>query len=284
MDTMQITRREFWTTFAPTLHIEDHPGLKNLSVPAITPEQQQVMLSLLKEEGYLQAGLQWGVALNVMADRVRALSAANLSPVFSFIYDEFWMPFYQLHNIYSGLLGGKYYISPDFWVWNVDPRKGESGWRPHRDKGKRSLLPDGGPKSLTTWIPLSTATPLNGCVYIVPAMCDPTYGTDDENTWKFEYSSIRALPANPGDFFIWNQAVLHWGSRTSPRAPESRVSMAFEVQRSDVEAFNEPLIKPFSIVPFEGRLKLIAKQLLQYRHMYRIEPQIEQIATELIAA
>jgi hypothetical protein len=60
--------------------------------------------------------------------------------------------------------------------------------------------------------------------------------------------------------------------------------MAFEFQRSDVEAFNKPFIKPLSIVPFEFRLKLIAKQLLQYRHMYRLEPQIERIATELVAA
>jgi len=33
---------------------------------------------------------------------------------------------------------------------------------------------------LTTWIPLSRATPLNGCLYIVPAPLDPTYATPDE--------------------------------------------------------------------------------------------------------
>jgi ectoine hydroxylase-related dioxygenase (phytanoyl-CoA dioxygenase family) len=218
-----------------------------------------------------------------MADKVRALSVNGLSPVFAFIYDEFWIPFFKLHNVYTGLLGGKYYVLPDFWVWNVDPQKGEAGWKPHRDKGRQSLFPDRTPKSLTTWIPVSTATPLNGCMYIVPAMFDPTYGREDEMQWKFDYSSIRALPGNPGEFFIWNQAVLHWGSKTSPRAPESRVSMAFEFQRADVAPFNQPLISPLSVLSFESRLKLIAKQILQYRHMYKLEPELERIATGLIS-
>jgi ectoine hydroxylase-related dioxygenase (phytanoyl-CoA dioxygenase family) len=193
------------------------------------------------------------------------------------------VPFYKLHALYSGLLGGtNYWVLPDFWVWDVDPKRGESGWRPHRDKGARSLLPDGAPKSLTTWIPVSAATPLNGCMYIVPANFDPTYGTDKDKEWKFEYSSIRALPGNPGDFFIWNQAVLHWGSRTSPRAGESRVSMAFEFQRSDVPAFNNPTIKPLTVLNFEQRLKLIAKQILQYKHMYKLAPEIEAVANSLL--
>ena len=284
MDVKQITTREFWAAFAPEFHIMDASFLgQNTAAANVTPQQQQALSAIVKEEGYFQGSIDWGVRLDAMAERVRALSAANLSPVFAFIYDEFWIPFFKLHNVYSGLLGGKYYVLPDFWIWNVDPKKGEAGWRPHRDKGKQSLLPDGTPKSLTTWIPLSTATPLNGCMYIVPAMVDPTYGTDDEKTWKFEYSSIRALPGTPGDFFVWNQAVLHWGSRTSPRATESRVSMAFEFQRADVDPFNKPLIEPLFALSFEVRLKLIAKQILQYRHMYKLEPQIERIATELIA-
>ena len=140
---------------------------------------------------------------------------------------------------------------------------------------------DGSPKSLTTWIPLSPTTPLNGCIYIVPEQLDPTYATLDENKRQFDYASIRALPGNPGDFFIWNQAVLHWGGRTSPRAAESRVSMAFEFQRTDVPAFNSPLIDPLRVFTFEERLKLIAMQVYQYRQMYALDPKVAQFASEL---
>jgi hypothetical protein len=43
-----------------------------------------------------------------MAQTVRALSAARLSPVFAYLYDEFWFPFFKLHQVYGALLGGKY--------------------------------------------------------------------------------------------------------------------------------------------------------------------------------
>jgi hypothetical protein len=283
MDAEQIRNPQFWQSFAPRLHIQKSPVLSDFRMLQPTPELNEGLKRQIKQEGYFHIqSVDWDVDLKLMADTVRALSAAGLSPVFAFMYDEFWIPFYKLHAIYSSLIGPDYLVLPDFWIWDVDPKRGESGWRPHRDRSFGSLLPDGSPKSLTTWIPISQATPLNGCMYIVPANFDPTYGTPNDKEWKFEYSSIRALPGNPGDFFIWNQAVLHWGSKTSPRATESRVSMAFEFQRGDVPAFNSPTIKPLSILTFDDRLKLIAKQILQYRHMYKVAPEIEQVAQGIL--
>ena len=94
-------------------------------------------------------------------------------------------------------------------------------------------------------------------------------------------TSVRALPAQPGDVLVWNQAVLHWGSRSSPRAAETRVSMAFEFQRTDSEPFAQPIIPPGTPLSFEMRLKLIARQVLQYRHMYKVDPAIEKLMLEL---
>jgi hypothetical protein len=117
---------------------------------------------------------------------------------------------------------------------------------------------------------------------VVPAHADPTYGTPRENEIHFELPAIRALPAKAGEFLVWNQAVLHWGSHSSHRATESRISMAFEFQANDSKPFNTPILPPDKPVPFELRLRLIAKQLLQYRHMYSVDPQIAQVATELV--
>jgi SEC-C motif/Phytanoyl-CoA dioxygenase (PhyH) len=283
MDVGQFTKRESWLSFAPGLHIEDKSLLRNVAFLDVPGPEQEGFAALLKDEGYSQGRGDWDLDLQLMADTVRSLAAANVSPVFAYVYDEFWYPFFKLHRLYGRLLGGRYCLLPDFWVWNVDPKKGEAGWTPHRDKGREALREDGSPKSITTWIPLSSATPLNGCIYIVPAHLDPTYGTADESKKQFDYASIRALPGSPGDFFIWNQAVLHWGSRTSPRATESRVSMAFELQRADVLAFNSPLIDPLRVLSFEERLKLISKQIYQYRHMYALDPKVAQFAFELIA-
>jgi hypothetical protein len=271
--------REYWRSFAPDLHIEDRSLFENVAYLELSP----ALKAQFKDDGYLQGNADWGLDVKLMAATVRALSAANLSPVFAYLYDEFWYPFLKLHRLFAALLGGRYCLLPDFWIWNVDPKKGEAGWRPHRDKGRKSLFEDGSPKSLTTWIPLSPATPLNGCMYVVPAKYDPTYATAQEALMKFEPQSIRALPGNPGDFFIWNQALYHWGSRTSPHAAESRVSMAFELQRADVPPFNNPLIDPLRALPFEARLNLVAKQLLRYRHMYEVDPKIAQMASDLLA-
>jgi hypothetical protein len=279
MEAGQFHQREYWRSFAPNLHIEDRSLFDSVAYLELPPE----LKARFKDDGYLQGNVDWGLDVKLMADTVRALSAANMSPIFAYIYDEFWYPFFKLHLLFGALLGGRYWLLPDFWIWNVDPKKGEAGWKPHRDKGRKSLLEDGSPKSLTTWIPLSPATPLNGCIYVVPARYDPTYATAEEALMKFELQSIRAIPGNPGDFFIWNQALYHWGSRTSPHAAESRVSIAFEFQRADVPPFNSPLIDPLRVPPFEARLNMVAKQLLRYRHMYEVDPKAAQMASDLLA-
>jgi hypothetical protein len=284
MQRAELTSPDTWRARAPHLHIEDVAFIRTHTPASPTPQQTQAAAAAMRLEGYFQSSIgNWGVDVTALANTVRDLSAAKLSPVFAFLYDEFWIPFYKLHHMYQSLLGGRYAVLPDFWVWDVDPRRGEAGWPPHRDKGYQALLDDRMPKSLTTWIPLSPATPLNGCIYIVPAHLDPTYATPRDGEWKFELPSVRALPGNPGDFFIWNQAVLHWGSRTSPLASGSRVSMALEFQRADVPPYNKPLIEPLTILTFDQRLKLVAKQILQYRHMYKVASEMEQMATEIAA-
>lgn len=275
----EITKREFWTARAPDLHVE---GLAPPPPVDFDGARFSTVRELMLLDGYFQeSGVSFDVDLPSLANAVRKLSEEGLSPVFAFIYDEFWFPFCQLDKMYREILGS-YAMLPDFWIWNVDPRKGDSGWAPHRDKGAASLRPDGTPNSITTWIPLSNATPLNSCMYIVPARHDPTYGTAREGEFRFELPSVRALPAQPGDVFIWNQAVVHWGSKSSPLATESRVSMAVEFQRADVPPMNQPLIKPAILLPFEARLKLIAKQVLQYRHMYKLDPRLEKMMLQVI--
>ena len=92
---------------------------------------------------------------------------------------------------------------------------------------------------------------------------------------------MLALPATAGSFLAWNQAVLHWGGRASRLATAPRISAAFEFQRADQPAFNRPLLNPARLPSFTERLGLIAKQVLQYRHMYPLSSDVEQIATNL---
>src|ERR1700722_15094233 len=125
-------RREHWLSLAPGLHIEDRSLLANVAAL----ELPAGLTSRFEIDGYVQGSADWGVDVKSMADTVRALSAAQVSPLFAYLYDEFWCPFFKLHRLHAALLGGGYRLLPDFWISNVDPKKGEAGWRPHRDKGR----------------------------------------------------------------------------------------------------------------------------------------------------
>jgi hypothetical protein len=279
----QIADAATWTRLAPDLHVGDDAFLLAVPPLALGDNHRADLMEQLRFDGYFhESDVGWALDAGRMAGIVRHLGELGIAPVFAFVFDEFWLPFRRLSAWYRGLLGD-YAMMPNFWAWNLDPRRGDAGWPPHRDNGPGALLPDGGPKSLTTWIPLSDATPLNGCMYIVPASFDPVYGTADKSI-RFTLPSVRALPAKAGDLLMWNQAVMHWGGRTSPRAAQSRVSIAFEFQRRDAPPFAGPLLDPEAIPSFEERLWLIGRQILQYRHMYRTDAATQDAAQRMVAA
>ena len=272
--------RDFWLARAPGLHIGDDAVFRAAKPFRPGNEQAAELSARIKAEGYFQIAHKTGLDLALMADTARRFSADGIAPVFAFLFDEFWAPFHALDGLYGSILGG-YGMLPHCWVWNIDPQKGDAGWNPHRDMCHVSLRPDGSPIAITTWIPLSDANPLNSCMYMVPAHADPVYGSPQDKEWRFDLPSIRALPVKPGEILVWNQAVWHWGSRSSPRAEQSRVSMALEFQRSDSPAFAQPIISPGQPLSFEARLKLIARQLLQYRHMSKLAGTVGTLALEL---
>jgi len=280
----QFRDRSFWTSLVPGLAIEDRAsfaGLRPWSVPFVDDSS---LRSLLDREGYVHmAGLQDSTRVARLASAVTALNRVGIPPVFCMVFDDFWVPAYSLHSVLQAAFGAHYVMLPDFWIWHVDPAKSERGWKPHREKGHRALFPDGRPRSLSVWMALSQATPLNGCMYIVPADRDPNYGTERDNENRFELPEIRALPAEAGDVFMWNQALMHWGAHASPRASSPRMSMAFEFMHGDVEPYNQPAIPPMTILRFEDRLKLVGKQIIQYKHMYRLSPELESAARILVA-
>jgi len=277
-----VSEPQFWQALAPMLHIAQS-NYHVVSTPEIPEEQKLYLNQLMQHEGYFHGSIgAWHSPLEPLVAVIEQLKRLGLPPVFAFVYDEMWQLAIKLSSTLSCLLGESYWMLPDFWAWHIDPAQSETGWKPHRDKGYRALRADGSPSSVTLWIPLTPATTLNGCMYILPADRDPVYGTDQDQDWNIHLPEIRALPANPGEFLIWNQAVLHWGSHSSPRAAgQPRISCAFEFQRSDIPAWNQPFIVPTGFLNFHERLMLICKQILQYQHMYPLPEFLSQLATQI---
>jgi ectoine hydroxylase-related dioxygenase (phytanoyl-CoA dioxygenase family) len=148
---------------------------------------------------------------------------------------------------------------------------------------QNSINADGSPNLLTVWIALSEATPLNGCMYMVPMdRSGKAHETKDAKNLDFNLPSLRALPAKTGDLLMWNHWVIHWGARASKQASEPRISMAFELEREGSNIHTMPLINPTQIPSFEARLKLIAFQIQQYTHMYKFSQQMLNFSKEIL--
>jgi hypothetical protein len=284
MSALRIDRLETWCNLVPGLSVCAPDALsqyKSLGFDAATPESTRAALAT---EGYFQLEPQdWSLPLGQMAEAVGSLRRAGLSTAFAFMYDAFWLAFAQLDPILRHNLGDGYQLLPAFWCWHIDPSSDEAGWTPHRDRGRMALRPDGTPKALTIWLPLTEATPLNGCMYLVPADRDLTYNTENEDNPRFAYPDIRALPAKPGAVLCWNQAVLHWGSHSAKRPVPPRVSMAFEFQRGDEPPLHQMLIPPLTLPNFRDRLILTCVQILQYQHMYPLAPEVEAMVKGVLS-
>jgi phytanoyl-CoA dioxygenase PhyH len=263
----EVEHEDFWRERFPNLHICEllTEDFRNSIVAAPPPNTVALNAERMRVDAYFQGRDETAARLApVLADAVRTCKKLEISPLFLFLFDEAWQCFYSLHQQLAPFLGD-YKMLPAFWVWHVDPTEAEAGWPPHRDKGRHALDADGNPLALTAWIPLSEATPLSSCVYILPKSRDPVYGTEDEQNWQVDYPSIRALPAQPGEFYCWDQAVLHWGSASSRFAESPRISMALEFQRSDIEPFVKPLLPALCNPDFRVRLWLVTKHIMEHR-------------------
>lgn len=274
-------RREFWSGLCPGMSIEAGAG----PAPAALGETDPMLVNL-KREGYVQIpDVLAESTLAPIRGAVSTLFQRGIPLPFVYVYDEVWLAFAGLSRFLTAALGVGYQALPDFWVWHVNPSENAVGWGPHRDRVMPTLDDDNSPHTLTVWLPFSDATPLNGCMYVLPAHLDDRFNQrrwdGPDNNVVYNPQDIRALPATAGTMFAWNQGVLHWGGRGSRLGTAPRISAAFEFQRGDRAPFNRPLLDPHRVPAFTERLGLIGKQVLQYRHMYPLTDDVAAIATSL---
>ena len=272
---------DFWRALAPELHLEgDAPP------PDFALDDAAALVPDLLREGYVNApGAFAESQLVALRGLITTLAARGIPAPFAFVYDEPWALYTALHPFLAAVLGEGYRALPDFWAWHVAADDDARGWGPHRDRMRPTVGDGGWPMSLTVWLPLSDATPLNGCIYALPAHLDPVFAARAwdaaGNTVVHKPQDIRCLAAPAGSLLAWNQSLLHWGGRASRRATAPRVSLAFEFQRGDRGSLNQPLLDPSTRPTLRGRLGLIGKMVLQYSHMYPLAPETSAVAQAL---
>lgn len=270
--------KDYWLKLNPNLHISDEQKPIMAAPIVLSPEVLEEAKASLIAEGYFQIERILDPSLiDVLAKAVENIYKAGWPTPFAIVYDEYWELFYTLKKLFETILGDDYKQVPNFWCWYVDANKESKGWGHHRDRPSvNTILEETGlPATLTTWIPLTKATTANGCIYIVPSVLDENYPPGDlDRRDQHELQSIRALPAEPGDVLGWTEALLHWGSRSSNKAANPRISISFTFQRADKNAYETPLFEPSRYQTFDERLGLISQNICNYQTHGKTSPEI----------
>ncbi|HMW92550.1 MAG TPA: phytanoyl-CoA dioxygenase family protein [Candidatus Obscuribacter sp.] len=277
------TSKDFWLEMNPDFSISN----RRKKVQAFKLEQQKLRLveEQLKEEGYFKIDEILPMdEMKRLAALVTKVRNENWPSAFAFVYDESWELFYHLNELISRLLGQGYHVLPAFYAFYVEPGAGNTGWCPHRDRTRQVTVDKQGKSiSLNAWIPITDADPLNGCMYILPAHQDINYPNNLTTMGVNNLQDVRAIPCKAGSVVMWNEAVYHWGGRSSKYASHTRLAMALAFQRSDQEPFETPLLKALSLPSFEARLSLIAYQMLRYQAQGALSPVLRELCVQLAA-
>lgn len=256
---------DFWRGLCPALTISGEPFAAPRTPHVIPSGIGDICRATLLEDGYFTSPPLIGEAeCAALVDGVSRIVDAGFPSGFATLYDEFWHLFAGLETLLTPVLGAPYRFVPEgLWMFHIPlghPGGKYSAAAAHRD----SLGPDplliaqGQPSLLNLWIALTDATPLNSCMYALPAGADTGYAAGgDDVPPDMRLQDIRALPAARGTVMGWTSHLLHWGSASSARGRTPRVSAALYVQRSDVPPFWSESIEIGAPVPFAKRLEWI---------------------------
>jgi ectoine hydroxylase-related dioxygenase (phytanoyl-CoA dioxygenase family) len=187
--------------------------------------------------------------------------------VFVWAYDLPWRRLLRVGEQLAERLGEAWCPLPAFWAWNVLP--GSGGWRAHRD----NLQPNntGAHVDVTLWVALSNADVDTGCIHVLPRSQDQAYSA------LASTRGLRPLATRAGDGWLWDQRLLHWGGNVREHAPLPRRSLALEFRRARATA----VANRFLVPSLAQRLRLIAAQVIRYRHLHSLAPQVSLDAVRL---
>ena len=282
----QIESPDLWRRINPHLTITDTPFSDPRTEYDFSPRDIERARLQICEDGYLHSGP------GVSAGDCRALSTAmeriieaKYHPMFLAVYDEYWRVMRGIAPLLTPILGTHYRLLGDFWIWCISHRTASAGWKPHRDhqfRQRNTLRDDRTPTIVTVWIPFTDATPLNGCMYLLPMPRDPNFPDRLDVFEASNLQDVRAVPAQAGSVLAWNQYVLHWGGSASKFADGPRMSTGIYVQAGDVPLFTEKPVDFEQPLPFAKRLSLIASNMLLYQPEHRFPPELVEVALQAV--
>ncbi len=278
---------EFWRELCPGLSLVGGTTAPTARLPDFVRQAE-----LLRHEGYLnEPGVLPLEFTRDLYTGIQQLAARGIPPAFIYIYEEPWLAFRSLTPFLERVLGPEFRLMAGVWAWHVQPSENDAGWKPHRDGFSASVSKGKLPEALTVWLPLTDATCLNGCIYVVPSHWDETPERDAERSGGDVVLSgralqnIRALPAPAGSMLAWNHNVLHWGARASSRAGNPRCSIALMFRRLEDGPEDPSWIRLHALPSFHRRLGLIGHYVRLYPQRFGLDnlksPPLQALAAAL---
>eukprot|EP00011_Vannellida_sp_DIVA3-517-6-12_P001975 CAMPEP_0114608976 /NCGR_PEP_ID=MMETSP0168-20121206/2853_1 /TAXON_ID=95228 ORGANISM="Vannella sp., Strain DIVA3 517/6/12" /NCGR_SAMPLE_ID=MMETSP0168 /ASSEMBLY_ACC=CAM_ASM_000044 /LENGTH=296 /DNA_ID=CAMNT_0001819885 /DNA_START=6 /DNA_END=893 /DNA_ORIENTATION=- len=277
---MSYLKLAYWRSICGTDAITDDPDLRD------ERETDSGLAQRVGEDwrkyGYTRVGGFFGDSigrLEVLAEAARRLENAGWPPTFVILLNDAWWAVARAQReIFreNALL-----CNGDFYAWTQT-----SGWSIHRDRDDHRCVDSitAAPLYATLWIPLTEATPANGCVYVVPKERDEGYLGDC--TGSVSTPDIVALPASVGDVLSWTGRALHFGGRPDEQQmellssrgvarPRERIALSLAFSNPSFEAAEEHGLETEVLTPNGGerlvppsvseRLELAVVQLLIYQ-------------------
>lgn len=263
----------FWRALNPDLTITEQPaaGLTPYDVPWL--DGAAVRARLATEGHFVTPPIAGAEDVARLAGAIGRVVDAGFPPGFALVYDEFYQLYARLEALFAAVLGPRSLFLPkDFWAFHVPPgdaaRTRWTAFNPHRDwiGSDPAVLAGESPLVLTAWVALTDVTPLDSCLYVVPADCDAEYRTatsaavDEANV---RWQDIRALPAAAGSVVLLSSHIAHWGSRSSALAGGPRVSVTACRQSRAAAPFQKWTVDLDGPVPFADRLTWIYDAISQ---------------------
>jgi hypothetical protein len=251
----------YWAAFAPTDPLPPESPLSDDEVASA--------IEHFRREGYFSTRPVIAAATSEMLRKViEAVLAAGWPAVFSFAVEPVWAASHSrsLVRLLQGVLGSGYRQRHQIFAHWISPVAGAAGWAPHVDGGGKT-------ERASVWLPLSDATPANGCMMLIPKSRMPAemlgMGWHARKSFTFAETykllhAARAMPAVAGSLLGWDHDVLHWGSHCDGGG-NPRVALALEFESLSCKATRaEPLYDPKAVPPFAERMRAIALAVLNY--------------------
>eukprot|EP00658_Telonema_sp_P-2_P049247 TRINITY_DN37443_c0_g1_i2.p1 TRINITY_DN37443_c0_g1~~TRINITY_DN37443_c0_g1_i2.p1 ORF type:complete len:373 (+),score=47.14 TRINITY_DN37443_c0_g1_i2:168-1286(+) len=263
----------------------------------------------IQADGYYQTGqvVSCPASCEQLVKQMAYLnSEMKLPPCFIYMFDEAWGLVREVWRHVERMLGHPVLLEPSVAAFKLDAKDstnkspGRNFPLPHRDYSYAECCrPDGSPKMLSVWVPLTQVTAENGCMFVVPREFDRQF--DQDTAWEhmrpahiehktsyylarttcltFPLDGIRPLTGPAGSINCWLGNTVHWGGSCQRSAldhgvpPRASLALVFRAVSSETDALTSSLLLSYEAskdLSVGQRLEYVQHSLHAFSHWYKL--------------